>query len=201
MISRGRLHLIIGLAFVAATCFGTTRLVAASGLVSIDSPNSTTFFEAVPGTFMAFGYNGCGGTAIWSETGSLPAGVTFSGDASTASNTSTTATLAGTPTIGTAGAWTIYIELAPSAVSPPLCSAVIQTFTLTVSAGSTYTAVTPVRLLDTRNGTGAPAGRVGAKGSVDLVVCCGSPLAAYGAIAVVLNVTVTNTSAGSFLTV
>jgi len=161
--------LIIVLALVAVACFGTAPLVAASGPVSIYSANSTTFFEAVPGTFTALGSNvGCG-NSLWSETGSLPAGVTFSGDSSTLSTTFPTATLAGTPTLGTAGTWTIYIHLAPAVVGG-VCLEAVQTFTLTVQAGAAYTAVTPVRLLDTRNGTGAPAGRLGAHGSLDLVV-------------------------------
>ena len=198
--SRRRLILIAVLALTAATGFGAAPVVSAAGPISISGPTSTTFFEAVPGVFTAHGYNGCGGTAIWSENGSLPAGVTFSGDSLTASTANTTATLAGTPTVGTAGTWTIYIHLA-SSVGGTLCSEVIQTFTLTVAAGSAYTAVTPVRLLDTRNGTGAPAGRLGPGGSVDLFVVGSPPLAPYGAIAVVLNVTVTSTSAQSFLTV
>ncbi|HEX3509311.1 MAG TPA: lamin tail domain-containing protein [Candidatus Dormibacteraeota bacterium] len=199
---RGLRHAISALAIAAATCFGTApTATAASGLVQITSPSSTTFFEAIPGAFQASGYNGCGGSAAWSESGSLPAGVTFSGDSGTATMTTTTATLAGTPPVGTAGTWTIYISLTPSVFLPPACATVQQTFTLTVSAGSAYIAVTPVRLLDTRNGTGAPAGRLGPNGSVDLFVCCGSPLADYGAIAVVLNVTVTSTTDMSFLTV
>jgi len=191
--------LIIVLALVAVACFGTAPLVAASGPVSIYSANSTTFFEAVPGTFTALGSNvGCG-NSLWSETGSLPAGVTFAGDSSPVPTTTPTATLAGTPTFGTAGTWTIYIHLAPAVVGG-VCLEAVQTFTLTVQAGAAYTAVTPVRLLDTRNGTGAPAGRLGAHGSLDLVVG-GTTNTSYTAIAVVLNVTVTSTTAVSFLTV
>jgi hypothetical protein len=60
-----------------------------------------------------------------------------------------------------------------------------------------YTAVTPVRLLDTRNG-GSP---LGAGGVRNLTVVGVTPGAPAGASAVVLNVTVTNTTAASFLTV
>ncbi|HEY8814394.1 MAG TPA: lamin tail domain-containing protein [Candidatus Dormibacteraeota bacterium] len=195
-----RLPLAFILLVIAVTSFGTKAAVAV-GAITIFPPDHTTFFEAVPGVFTVHGGNLCGGTAIWSESGSMPSGVAFSGDTSTASSTSPTATLAGTPAIGTAGTWTIYISL-QSTVSTLICPQVQQTFTLTVSAGSAYIAVTPVRLLDTRNGTGAPApGRLGPNGSVDLAVCCGPPLADYGAIAVVLNVTVTSTTDVSFLTV
>jgi hypothetical protein len=61
---------------------------------------------------------------------------------------------------------------------------------------SAYTAVTPVRLLDTRN-SGGP---LGPGVSRDLTVAGVSPVPT-GATAAVLNVTVTNTTAASFLTV
>lgn len=55
--------------------------------------------------------------------------------------------------------------------------------------GSRYTPVDPRRLLDTRDGTGAPTGRVPAGGSVRLVVAGGGTGVPAGATAVVLNVT------------
>jgi phosphoesterase family protein len=160
-----------------------------------DSPSATTFHEAVAGTFTVVVTNNCGGTATWTEAGALPSGVTFSGDSATAATTRPTATLAGTPALGTAGGWPIIITIHPT------CSAVSQSFTLTVLAAGAYTAVTPVRVLDTRNGTGAPMARLGAGKSVNLTITGALPLAPAGAIAVVLNVTATSTTAGSFLTV
>ena len=71
-----------------------------------------------------------------------------------------------------------------------------------VSAGapSTYTPVTPQRILDTRNGTGVPRAKVGQGASVDLAVAgvrtAQGPVPA-NATAVVLNVTVTDTTAGT----
>ena len=71
-----------------------------------------------------------------------------------------------------------------------------------VSAGaaSTYTPVTPKRILDTRDGTGVPTGKVGAGGTVDLAVrgveTAQGPVPA-NASAVVLNVTVTGTTAST----
>jgi len=68
-----------------------------------------------------------------------------------------------------------------------------------VAAGvaSTYTPVTPTRLLDTRNGTGASTGPIGPRGTVDLAVHGAQtpqgPVPA-NASAVVLNVTVTGTT-------
>ena len=60
-------------------------------------------------------------------------------------------------------------------------------------AASTYTALDPVRLLDTREGLGARTGRVGPGETVDLQVT-GGPVPA-GASAVVLNVTAAQASA------
>jgi hypothetical protein len=71
------------------------------------------------------------------------------------------------------------------------------------SAASAYTAVNPKRAMDTRDGTGGVAvAPLGPGGTVSLVV---APNAIAGvpanATAVVMNVTVTNTTAASFLTV
>jgi dipeptidyl aminopeptidase/acylaminoacyl peptidase len=71
-----------------------------------------------------------------------------------------------------------------------------------VSAGaaSTYTPVTPQRVLDTRNGTGVRRGKVRPGAAVDLAVAgvrtAQGPVPA-SATAVVLNVTVTDTTAGT----
>jgi subtilisin family serine protease len=64
-------------------------------------------------------------------------------------------------------------------------------------APAAYTAVTPVRLTDTRS-SGGP---LGSGGSRNLTVAGVTPGAPAGATAVVLNVTVTNTTAASYLTV
>lgn len=66
--------------------------------------------------------------------------------------------------------------------------------------GSGFHAVTPVRLLDTRSGVGAPKGAVGPAGSVRLRVTglAGVP---FGAKAVALNVTAVGATANGFVTV
>jgi len=67
--------------------------------------------------------------------------------------------------------------------------------------GSLYTGVAPVRVLDTRYGTGGvPAAPVGSRGTLGLKVAGVGGVPA-NATAVILNVTVTNTTAASFLTV
>ena len=66
--------------------------------------------------------------------------------------------------------------------------------------GARYVAATPARILDTREGTGAQAVRLGAGASLDLQVSGrgGVPLAGVSAVA--LNITAVEPSAGSFLT-
>ncbi len=59
----------------------------------------------------------------------------------------------------------------------------------------------PSRLLDTRAGTGAPVGKVGGSGVLDLVVAGLGGVPPTGAIAVVLNVTVTEPGSAGFITV
>ena len=66
-----------------------------------------------------------------------------------------------------------------------------------VPAASQYVPVTPVRLMDTRSSGGA----LGPGAYRDLVVAGVTPGAPAGATAVVINVTVTGTTAASYLTV
>ena len=68
-----------------------------------------------------------------------------------------------------------------------------------VDVGS-YSAVAPARVLDTRNGTGAPRGAVGPSGLLQLQVTGRGGLPATGVAAVVLNVTVVTPTAAGYLT-
>lgn len=68
-----------------------------------------------------------------------------------------------------------------------------------VVVGSTYAPMTAVRLLDTRNGTGARAGKIGPGGALSLPVTGVAGVPANGVTAVVLNVTATNSTDSSFL--
>ncbi|MFB7468249.1 hypothetical protein ACFCZ1_33030 [Streptomyces sp. NPDC056224] len=69
------------------------------------------------------------------------------------------------------------------------------------ATGSAFSAAGPVRLLDTRDGTGARAGAVGPGGLVSLQVAGVSGVPAQGVTAVVLNVTITNPTEASHLIV
>ncbi len=64
-----------------------------------------------------------------------------------------------------------------------------------------FAALPPQRVLDTRAGVGAAAARVGAQGSIDVQLTGRGGVPLSGVAAVVLNVTVTNASAASYLTV
>ncbi|MDX3536136.1 PKD domain-containing protein [Streptomyces sp. MB09-01] len=65
--------------------------------------------------------------------------------------------------------------------------------------GSDFTPHAPTRLLDTRNGTGAVAGKVAGRGTARVKVA-GNAKVPAGVTAVVLNVTVTNTIADGHVT-
>jgi uncharacterized delta-60 repeat protein len=67
-------------------------------------------------------------------------------------------------------------------------------------AAGAFVSLSPVRLLDTRVGTGAPVGKVAANGIVELQVAGAGGVPAEGAAAVVLNVTVTGPTKGGFIT-
>lgn len=67
--------------------------------------------------------------------------------------------------------------------------------------GATYSAVTPARILDTRTGDGAPAAaKVGPDSAISVQVTGRGGVPVTGVSAVVLNVTVTEPTAVSFLT-
>jgi hypothetical protein len=66
--------------------------------------------------------------------------------------------------------------------------------------GSRYHALAPARVLDTRTGDGAVAGRVATGGSIDLQIAGRGGVPATGVSAVVLNVAVTEPLAGGFIT-
>lgn len=70
-----------------------------------------------------------------------------------------------------------------------------------VTVASGYAPVEPTRVLDTRNGTGVPQGKLGPGGVLTLNLAGHAGVPPTGATAVVLNVTATDASAGGVLTV
>jgi hypothetical protein len=81
----------------------------------------------------------------------------------------------------------------PSHASAPSPSVIVQ-------GGGTYHALSPVRILDTREGTGGISSPIGAGGTVTLQVAGRGGVPSSGVSGVILNVTVTDTTASSFLT-
>jgi hypothetical protein len=69
------------------------------------------------------------------------------------------------------------------------------------AAPGAFTSLAPARLLDTRNGTGAPQSLVPAGGTVHLQVTGTGGVPASGVAAVALNVTVTQPASAGFVTV
>ncbi len=74
------------------------------------------------------------------------------------------------------------------------------TFTAAPLPGGRFNPLTPARILDTRTGTGGVTGSVGPAATVNVQVSGQGGVPATGAVAVVMNVTVTSPSTASFLT-
>lgn len=68
------------------------------------------------------------------------------------------------------------------------------------TADNAFTAVTPTRILDTRNGTGVAPGKIAGNSSITLKIGGSGPVPA-NATAAVLNLTATQGTAGGYLTV
>jgi YVTN family beta-propeller protein len=175
----------------------TVVVTAANGVAPSDSETSfTSVYEApavtsgpdgtlyvgVPSslTIDAIGFP----APTFSETGALPTGVSFS----------TTGEFVGTPASGTVGSYPIEVTATNGYGTATLA------FTLTV-AQPTYIPVGPVRMLDTRNGTGGYSAPVGPGQTISLQVEGVDGVPASGVTAVVLNVTATDPTASSYVTV
>jgi GH25 family lysozyme M1 (1,4-beta-N-acetylmuramidase) len=150
---------------------------------AITSADQTTFDAGVADSFSvtATGFP----APTFSETGTLPAGVTLGADG----------VLSGTPAGNTAGLYPIEVTATNAA------GATSQAFTLTVDGSSSYIALSPVRVLDTRNGTGGYSAPVGPGDTISLQITGTDGVPTSGVTAVVLNVTATDPTASSYVTV
>lgn len=96
-----------------------------------------------------------------------------------------------------AGTYTATVTVTDSAATTQTASVTITT------GGSDYTPYGPTRILDTRNGTGAPAAAVGPNGVLKLTVAgagTAGNLIPAGVTAVAMNVTVTSPTRAGFIT-
>jgi DNA-binding beta-propeller fold protein YncE len=121
------------------------------------------------------------------ETGPLPAGVTLDALNDFA--------LEGTPAPGSAGVYPITVT-ASNGVAPDYS----LPFTLTVTA-PLYDPVSPVRVLDTRTGIGGYTQPLNPGEGIQLQITGANGVPATGVTAVVLNVTATDATASSYITV
>ncbi len=95
--------------------------------------------------------------------------------------------LAGTAATALAIAGSVYFVASPASAAP-------------IGAVGTYTPLSPSRILDTRSGVGAPKGIVGPGGNVRLQVNGRGGVPGSAVSAVVLNLTVTGSLGGGYLT-
>lgn len=94
---------------------------------------------------------------------------------------------------GTAAALTLAVLPGVGHAAPTAATSITQV--------GDYFPVTPSRILDTREGNGAPKHTVGAGQSITLQVAGRGGIPSTGVSAIVLNVTVTNASTSSYVTV
>ncbi|MFD7260523.1 hypothetical protein [Streptomyces sp. NPDC059874] len=93
------------------------------------------------------------------------------------------------------------VDLRNFAGSVDLVADVTGYYTDKADTGSALTSITPARFLDTREGLGAKAGRVGPGGVVTLQVAGVKGVPAAGVTAVVMNVTAVSPTQAGFVTV
>jgi hypothetical protein len=182
------------------------QLVATTGAAMAQDPEVTFGFTPIsglPGTKVTFTGTGCphdatktrDGLFLLTRDGSTGTPVDFVSDASgnftgqydtTSDAPGTYTTVIQCLTTNKGGVGSPFTVTAPAPPPPPPPPP--------APPGSTYFPVPPVRLLDTRNGTGAPAIKLGPGGVLDLKVTDVAGIPATGVTAVALNVTATNAS-------
>ncbi|MFF1493238.1 PKD domain-containing protein [Streptomyces sp. NPDC058304] len=177
----------------AATAPATkTKLAAAPMAETAGSANPT----------LAVGLDAFGTTAhaieldssVTSSTTPLDISIAWGDGATTAASASGTQIVSSEHTYAELGTYTVKVTVTDNAANTTVTNEVAFT-----TAGSDYTPYGPTRLLDTRNGTGAPKSKVAAYTSAHLKVGGNGGIPA-GVTAVVLNVTVTGTTSGGHVT-
>ncbi|MEV7212165.1 PKD domain-containing protein [Kitasatospora cineracea] len=129
-----------------------------------------------------------------SDTWPLSATINWGDGKSTPVSVASAAKVTQTHVYDRLGAYTISVTLTDGSGNTATGSLNLPT------AGNAYTAYGPTRLLDTRDGTGAPRAKVPAYGTAKIKIAGNGSIPA-GVTAVVLNVTVTNPTTEGHVTV
>jgi hypothetical protein len=197
----------------AATASGSTHIASGSAArPSAAVGKSNAFQKNVVHSRPSATVNGLTAALVATESGAE----SFAFDATGSSDTATGATITGysidfgdgsTPQTGTSGTFNYKYAWAgtyTATVTVTDSAATTSTATVTITTGgSDYTPYGPTRILDTRNGTGAPAAAVGPNGVLKLTVAgagTAGNLIPAGVTAVAMNVTVTAATRAGFIT-
>jgi DNA-binding beta-propeller fold protein YncE len=168
------------------TVVGTVPALSELAIVALQAPSissaASTTFDADQNNVFSFAATGTP-APTFSETGALPAGVTWNINGA----------LLGMPAPQAVGSYPITVTAA-NGVAP----AATQTFTLQV-APTLYTPIGPSRILDTRIGLGAAQGAVPARADLTVQIAGIGGTTALSAVA--LNVTAISPTANGNLTV
>lgn len=180
-----------------ATHWNSANSAWLSGAPAATVPGAPSAVQAVPGEGIA--------TVTWAAPASdggqpvsgyvvTPYAGAAAGPAQTFSSTATTQTLTG---LTNETAYTFKVAAVNSAGTGPQSAA---SPAVAPSAGARFNALAPKRILDTREGNGAPAAKVGPGGVLDLQVTGWGDVPATGVSAVVLTMTVTEPATAGYLT-
>ncbi|MEU6865274.1 hypothetical protein ABZ924_18685 [Streptomyces sp. NPDC046876] len=133
-------------------------------------------------------------SSITSASTPLDVTVAWGDGTTTAATASGTQVVSSEHTYAELGTYTVKVTVADKAAGTEVTNELKVT-----TEGSDYTPYGPTRLLDTRNGTGAAKAKVGPYSSAHVKIGGNGGIPA-GVTAVVLNVTVTNTTSGGHIT-
>ncbi|WP_327361124.1 MULTISPECIES: PKD domain-containing protein [unclassified Streptomyces] len=133
-------------------------------------------------------------SSITSAATPLDVSVAWGDGAVTAASATGTQVVESEHTYAELGTYTVKVTVTDKAANTVVTNEVAVT-----TGGSDYTPYGPTRLLDTRNGTGAPQTKVAPYSSAHLKIGGNGGIPA-GVTAVVLNVTVTDTTSGGHVT-